>query len=120
MDIRNLITDPYTLATIIMLFYTHAFDLFEIVLQTLGLDGAWLDGALRKRIVAAILAVPFAFVALWVGSVLFPDQTTFEFNAAILLAEAIFGFVVSQILTFPIAKTAGILLSSNSAYRQDQ
>jgi hypothetical protein len=119
MQLHEIITDPFTLAGIIMLFYPKAFDLFEIAIQWFGV-GAWIDGKLRKTILAAILAYPFAFFALWLGASLFPENHTFEFNAASVLGEAIVGFILAN-LTLPIYKGAGLTLADGSGdYRRSR
>ena len=111
MELTQLLQDPIFWASLIMLIYPKAFDLFEQLLQWLGL-AALIDTPTRKTILAWALAFPTSLGALFLVSLVWPDSQPFTLDAAMVLATAIVTIVTST-LTLPTFKKRGALFASS-------
>lgn len=111
--LADMLTDPETLATIVLLVFAQVFDLFERFLVAVGGD-VLIDNASKKRVVSYALSGVLAVGVFYVTSLLFPDSITFTFDGAFALASAVAGIVLGQV-SFVVHRAAGMLISSRAA-----
>lgn len=111
--IVSLLTDPETLAAIIMLVFAQVFDLFERFLVAVGWDKL-IDNASKKRVIAYALSGVLSVGVFYGTSLLFPDNVTFDFDGAFALASAVGGIVLGQ-ASFMVHRATGMLISGKAA-----
>lgn len=111
MDFTEVLQNPIFWGSLIMLPYPRVFDLFEQLLQWLGVASVF-DTPTRKTILAWAFAFPVSLGALWVLSLVWPDAHEFAFDEAMLLGTAIVTIVTST-FTLPSFKNRGLLFSTS-------
>ena len=111
--LSDVLTDPETLAAIVMLAYAGVFDLFERALVALGWQ-ALIDNSTKKRVIAWVLSGALSVGVFYGTSLLFPDNVTFTFDGAFALATAVVGIVLGQV-SFMVHRASGMLISSKAA-----
>ena len=111
MEFTALLQDPVFWASLIMLIYPKAFDLFEQLLQWLGL-AYFFAMPVRKTILSWVFAFPVSLGALGLLSLIWPEGHPFAFDAVMVLATGIVTIVTST-FTLKSFKARGLLFASS-------
>jgi len=110
MEFTEVLQNPIFWASLIMVIYPKVFDLFEQLLQWLGVADLF-STPVRKTILSWVFAFPVSLAALGLLSLVWPDAHPFEFEAATVLATGIVTIITST-FTLTTFKRRGLLFAS--------
>ncbi len=112
MDFTEVLQSPIFWASLISLPYPRIFDLFEQLLQWLGIASI-IDTPIRKTVLAWAFAFPVSLTAFWLLSLVWPEAHPFDFKLSMILATGIVTIVTST-FTLPSFKARGLLFASSN------